>query len=302
METKNMVGMILAIAVGVICIGTVMMPTLTDVRQTIGDEVTYYNGGNSPLLMDYYDDDFTMTYDGADTVTIGDHSVTRDSTLDYRLMYWEYGRIVMGHGTSNIQIFDYRTGSSATTINYAATLSYDASENTITVTKDSDSSTVATITADTVMAVKENGAYVFVASAGIGSAYYNMEAANNGTLGFLDTSKTYGEYTLEIVANKNGISVYGLPDGTEYTATLEVVGGALVDGTTDVYQNGTPTFTITIGEDVLTVSSYRFGQAILYEISGHESSGASYDLIGIIPIMTVLALLMVAVRFVTRRD
>lgn len=302
MDTNNLMKVIISLVVGVVLFSAILVPTVGTALVTAGDEVTYYNGGDSPLRMDYYEEDFTMTY-ADDTITLGDYSLERDTT-DYRVMYWEYGRIVLNNSSSatDLIIYDYRTAGT-TSITYACTIEYDVSESTITVVKTSDSSTVTTITAETVMAIKEDGDYAFIASTSMSGVYYTQEAAENGTLGFLDTYTTYDDTTLEVVANIDGVSVYGLPDGTEYTASVEVVGGTLVDGTTDVYTGGTPTFTIVIGEDTITEATYRFGQAALYEISGHEASGAAYSLYAAIPIIVIAGIVIASIGMIgIRRD
>lgn len=291
MQSDNLIKLIVGAALGVLLFASFAMPLLIDSQAISGDPITYTNGGTSPLRMDYYEEDFTMTY-ADDTVTLGDYSLERDTT-DYRVMYWEYGRIVLNNSSASTDliIYDYRT-TTTTSITYACTIEYDFSESTITVVATSDSSTVTTITAETVMAIKEDGDYAFIASTSMSGVYYTQEAAENGTLGFLDTYTTYNDTTLEVVANIDGVSVYGLPDGTEYTASVEVVGGSLVDGTTDVYTGGTPTFTIVIGDDTITEATYRFGQAALYEIDGHKSSGAMYDMVGLLPLLLVVALVL----------
>lgn len=300
---NKFIGLVIGLVIGVLLIATLMAPTISDIQKTAGDKVIKTNGGNNPLLLDYYDDDFTMVYEDG-TITIGDASLDRSSSTDYRIMYWEYGRVTLSRTSQATAIYinDYRTSSTAISINYNMSINYDASEKTLTVIKTSDESTVTTITAETVMTIKNGGSYVYLPTSGIGSSYYTTDLIKTGSYGYLDTSITYGDYTLEVVSNKNGISVFGLPEGTEYTASLDVVGGSVVDGTTDIYSGGVPTFTIKIGDDTITDNSYRFGQVVLKDVAGHADSGAAYSLYGVFVVLFIVAVLMFAVRFVINRD
>lgn len=297
METRFMnriIGLVLALVVGGLLVGGLLIPTVSAIQNTVGDPITYTNGGNNAATMDYYDNDFSLVYEN-NAVTIGDYTLERTNT-DYRIMYWEYGRAILNRtaATHQLSIYDYRTSANAINVDEAATITYSASEKTLTVTKNSDSSTIATITANTVMCLKDQGEYVFVAASGIGDSYFTQKDVKDNKLGYLDTTITYNELSLEIVYNKSGIVIYGLPEGTEYTATLEVVGATLVEGTSDVYRGGTPTFTITIGEDTITESTYRFGQAVIKEAHGHERAGSIYALFGVISILGIVALVVVA--------
>lgn len=303
MENNKIPMLVITLTIGVLIVGSLLVPVIKSSQSTMGDKITFTNGTSAGPFMDYYAGDFEMKYND-NAVTIGDYSLTRDSVIDYRVMYWEYGRIILNKLSygSALTIYDYRTSSSGTTVNEAATISYDASEKLLTVTKDSDSSVIKTMVAETVMTLKANGAYVFANSSGIGNAYFTQKNVNNNTLGYLDTVFTYNDTSLEIVYNKDGIVIYGLPEGTQYTASLSVEGATLVDGTYDVYEGGTPVFTIQIGDDTITESTYRFGQATIRTVEGHETDGGAHNLIGVIPVMVILALLVVAVTVINNRD
>lgn len=279
-------------AIGVLVFASLLVPVVSDAMVDNGEPITYTNGGTNPLTMDYYDRDFTITYDDG-VLTLDDYSLSR-STTDYRVMYWEYGRMVFNRTTAGnaLSFTDYRLASTSN-LNVACTVNYDYDEHEITVVRTSDNEVVYTFEAETVMAMKTNGNYVFIGSTGIGNSYYRLDMIDAFTLGYIDTHFDYQGDNIEVIYNKHGFELYGMPEGVNYTVTMDIVGKTLVNGTTDIYQGGTPTFTIVIdGEDEPIVeSAYRFGQAVIKEVNGHQTSGALYDMLGVLPIAVICVLI-----------
>lgn len=295
MDTK-LVSLILAVSVGIIMIGTLLAPFVASTQTDIGDSVTYTNTTNSTNAYNYdYVDSvsFSATYDSAWTdITVNEQSVSAlsgDSML-----------AIVSDGMS-LQI---TTGGAALVLYYSestSSVTLASSEGTITITFEDGDWTIVGGTSGTLYSGEYTWVVTFVED-GDYIAYndnptnvYNSGSASDFiiygsvyTTGDLDTYYSYG----------NGSVTLGV---STYSGTVNLV-NTLVDGTTDVYKCTTCNVTIT-DEDSDSSETFTPYRCLVKEtVTGHESGGASYSILGIVPVVMILALLMMVIPYITKRD
>ena len=301
-------------AVVVIVIAAVLMPVLDDARDTAGDEIVKTNVGTGHTFKEMSPGDVlkcTSLYSGSsrtDTWTLNGETVLNDGVTG---ISWDWGLISDAYflqvnsssngATSNAQEIKstpgatiYYSGATASVPDIVYTWTMN-SDKTITTLKTEGGVASTTTTYNStwayVLSTLEDGAYM---SAQVTTnPYYakldnkDVILAGNYTTGDLDTGYYYGKDGVLTILN------------TSYTGTVNF-SQTLSSGTTDIYDT-LLTVSVTDGNDTESFSPYR--ALVPYQVSGHESSGAAYDLYGAIPVIVIAALILGVVGVIlTRRS
>ena len=293
---NKLIPLVITLVVGIILAGSVLMPVLNDARKTIGDEVTYTNSivSNNQNRYDYVDS-LELVATASETSGIQYDFALNGNPItlstDYMIAILSDGfSLQIGNGGQFSLMLKLDPYSPSPTFSPSTSPEIKISMNNGEWSIVDGDTSVATGTYTWVVTFVENGRYV-AHNGSVNGAYCHetpkdfIMYGSTYTSGDLDTYYAYG----------NGEMVLG--DST-YTGTLNWA-ASLVDGTTDVYKVTTCTITVSDGETSESFTPYRC--LYLYEVAGHEASGASYSLLGAIPIIVIAALIVAAVGMVAVR-
>lgn len=299
MNTK-LIPIILTLVVGIILAGSVLMPVIDDAQTDLGNPITLKN--DSDIVLKSIDDGdvfkLTSTRNAdsskTDVWTINDKVI---SNVSGSSLSWNVGlisdamyvRIISTANASSgaTTLMSSTTGveqyiSPATTEGvYTWTWTFDNGE--MTYIDRYGTEVVASYTWGYVACPLEDGEYYSAETDGTGICKDASDLILCGgyTSGSLDTM-----YALHKGETYTSVSDYSMSVNT--TTSLH-------DGTTDIYDI-TVSVDITDGTDTENFTPYRI--YLPYEVSGHATAGASYSLLGAIPIMVIIALIMGAVGMV----
>lgn len=313
METKNIIGIILTVTVGIICIGTVMMPILTDAAAS---EDTFTNDGL--YRMTKYDTtaEFTAVWDYTDPyiITIGDEEVALPETSSYLMTmtgndgYLARMGVVSSATGFAIQVYD--STSKAVRI-YASEGDYLSMTITVsagTVTFDNGTSTYSVTYDDSMLFISNDGAYVMKNADD--TAYVNGDSDFYG-IGI--TKLTVGEssstnFALYLIGNiDDGFTVAGI-NGT-ISSDNHVITKTTYEDHIDLYGLSEVSFTAVYTDETTTTdyeTAVSYSQIIVpYEVTAERTvhfDDSQATIIMLIPVLIILALMMVAVKIVTRYD
>lgn len=315
MNVKQITMGIVAVIVSLVIVVTCAIPIIDDSLDTAGDPITKTNNGTGRTFKEMVPGDVlkcVSTYSDntrTDVWTLNDETVLNEGITS---LSWDWGLIsdvyflqvnsssnsAIGSGQSIISSpgsTSYYAGADSTNPNktFTWTLSEDMTLTYTFMIGDTQTAT-ATYTPTWVYVVStiEDGAYM---SAQVTTNSYfakygakDIILAGNYTTGDLDTGYYYGKDGVLTILN------------TSYTGTVNFT-QELSNGTTDIYDT-TVTVTISDGDDSETFSPYR--ALVPYQVQGHADSGAVYSMIGVLPVIMVLALIIGAVTLFikTRRD
>ena len=286
--------MIVALVGAVILVGFV--PVINAMQEDIGDPVTYNNNILSSNSYRYdYVDSVELTATASEIAGVSYDYVINGKTID---LISDYMIAVLSDGYS-MQIgsggqFSCMIPSDP----FVASPSFSPSTYPI-VTLTMNNGEWVLMGGDTeiasgsytwVVTYKENGKYV-AHNGSVVTAYCHKTPndfifyGSTYTSGELDTYYAFG----------NGVMHWAVSD---YTATLNW-DASKVDGTTDIYKVTTCNITVSDGESSETFTPYRC--LYLYEVNGHLTKGAMYDIIGILPLIAGVGLLLLVCVEVFRR-
>lgn len=293
----------IAAVIGIIVLGSVLMPILDDAKETAGAEIVKTNTGTGHTFKEMVsgdvlrcDSDYnsgsrvnTWTLNGEPVLNEGMPSLTWDWGIVsdvYYLNVNDSSNASVGSGSS---ITD--TPGSATYYSAAVAsvpiraFTWTMGDNGVLTIVRYDGDTASTPTEYEctwayVVSTVEDGAYMS-AQATTNSYFAKLDSkdvilAGNYTTGDFDTGYYYGKDGVLTVLNSS------------YTGTVNFTQD-LTDGTTDIYDTKL-TVTITDGTDSEEFSPYR--ALVPYQVSGHESSGSAYQIYGAIPVLIVAAILL----------
>lgn len=279
----NVLTLIITLVVGVILAGSLLAPVISNAQTTIGDPITYTNTGPYGEL--YVTDDVSGTH--TIVMSAADNTITYDGEV---ITTPARGYLVVSDAITVAYTGSYMTicyGSDQYQFNATWGNSYDITfENGTATMIRTSSSGDTTFTKEYTWIgykVSENGNYINVSS--------NVNVYCNDVKNMI----AMGNYT-----SGDNDTFYIVKDGkvnltnTTYTGSVALRSDTLVSGTTDVINSY-----IVISVDDETFTPYVW--AVEKTIMGHESGGASYTLLGAIPILLIVALLMVAIGAIAFR-
>lgn len=272
MDAKNMIGMVVAIVIGIIMIGP-LVTVVTDAQTTVGEEVQYNNiqTGYTYRLTEK-NENITLTVTGAggdiyfngEAITEDGFAIVTDS-VTVRASTAVKGFVV----TTPTQSLDLR-------VPWNAKFTITFEDGTCTLADNStDPATInETVAYSWMFAPSDNGEWVTVT----GNSTHYVNSINDIICnGYYSTGDNDTGYTV-----RNGIATVADPSyeaGLNYTLTP-------VAGTTDVYT--VSTFEVTVGDESFTP----WFMLIKRDIVGHEASGSMYDMLGIIPMLVTAGLII----------
>lgn len=299
----NLLTLVITLTLGVILAGSLLMPVIEDTKTTIGPEITLDNNASNSLRT-AVEGDVLQVYSSWDTSTSSKVDVwtLNGTTIDIiqNVALVSDGLYIQSilTGPAPVAYVDMVSGTSIGYINGATSTSGPV---TISATFGSDSITFkvdrnGTATQSThnytwglVLCNDEEGEYYAAVPDGVGYITDTKEVILGGlySTGDLDTPYYYYDGVAHV-----SVSAY----------TIDVaLTTSVASGTTDIY-NVTSSVTITDGDDSETFTPYWI--MLPHTVTGHASSGAAYNLLGVIPIIVITGILLAGVGaiFVRNRD
>lgn len=278
MDIKNWIGVVIGILVGGLILSC-FVPVIVSTQQTVGDGITLTN--ESYEYVSLSNGDVNTTYEDG-VLKINDVTQTVPAVggqiffaCDYVIL-WFNGSVPYGSylnqasGIRNIASFDLTVSDNK----LSGSVTYD-NNKTQTV---SDQDITFSFYYD------PNGEYsVFKGSTTQPYVNSDVDITAVGTYYTGDNKTFYWCY--------NGVAG-GIDENFTYGATISKT---LTDGTTDIYNVTGVTFDIS-GETFTP-----FYMIAPKEVSGHQTSGAMYDILGMLPLVAGVGLLMFAVVYFLRR-
>ena len=302
----NILTLIITLVVGIILAGSLLGPVISEAQNTIGPEVTITNN-SAIVLREVEEGDVlkcvrTKTGDStfSDAWTLNDEPITN---LSGTSLSWNVGIIsdaiymqINSNSNSAAGIYYDMTATTPAAVYYgmgtsavvgdSATTTFTFSNGTATAVNQLNQTMTVPYTWGYVVCPYEDGKYCAAVSGGVGSVSNADEVILGGayTSGELDTMYYYKDGEAHV-------------SNSSYTMTANIT-TAIHTGTTDIY-DATVSVDMTDGTDTETFTPYRI--LVPYEVTGHEAGGASYTLLGAIPILVIVAILMVAVGAIVLR-
>ena len=317
----KIVGITVAVLVSLTVLAGVLMPILDDGRSVITEKtfsnetVTSYGSG------DYYTDDVTIVLDPTGTTSMEDAVLTvNGANADYDKAWNGIRPVAVG---DNFCVL-FNTYSESNTVDALYFLKDTSdvwrngqtnfSAGVVTITYDSEAGTVNLKVGSSVDYTSnvtyffgitgDDGKYQIITSTSFPDMYMDQKSIDNSTGGMIamwnKTVTVNGtSYTIRVVSDKSGthgIQIQG-STLTDADAELTFVNLDNVSGSTDIFTGGSPVFNISVaGETVTQTPSASY---ILKDVSGHVENAQS-DLLGVIPILIIVAILLGVVALVIR--
>ena len=289
---NKIVGIMVSIAVGLIMIGGVLSPIITSARGDFGTPIQYENAidVNAPQHYDKLDEYVVTLTATADSYTVVANGVNMTKTAGGQpVIYSDAMTLTLSNTNSarvgSLILFDEEETTIPVDVGVSKTVevSFDNGDYEIEI----DGVSTYSGTYSWVFGVKPDGEYV--TNTGTRNEYVNNVYSDIVYSGVYETGELDSGY-------------YSYYNG-EFTFTRGYDGelifnSALVEGTTDIYYITGRSVSVTDGEITENFSPYRC--LVKEVVKGHESGGAAYDLIGVIPIIVIVVLVFMAVGMIFR--
>ena len=302
METKNIMSIMVVALVGAVIL-TGFLPVLGATQDNIGEPITLKNNSNI-VLREVVEGDVlaverTVIAENTfkDVWTLNDDEIT---TLSGTTVTWNVGIISDGiymqiNSASNAAGSYYKMnqttpsaqyfGVTSTVVGSSTITSFTFANGEVTVNYAGATSTVS-YTWGYVVCNLEDGSYYSAETGGVGICKKASDLILCGayTSGELDTMYSY----------VNGV---GYVSNSAYTMTVDA-DLTKHAGTTDIYDI-TTSVVMSDGANDETFTPYRV--FLPYEVTGHQTVGAMYDIYGLIPLIVTVGLLMFAITAILIR-
>lgn len=305
-----------------------VLPTITAVQNDLGREIILENAdyvNDRGEYAQYYTDNTTVIFswpEGATTpgeVVITVNGVTMDTSYNYtRHVILDTDALLVETNTKTstnadngiFYLLKETNEERSIRVGDSLTLEFNSTTKKIQLT-DTTNTISAAYDATYLFTLSDNKQYVYVNTNELFRNVYitQTDIANNtgGVISAYNLSFTVGEDLVRalVVSDIAGTNIYWTSDTYDgiLTVKLEFDGLQIADGYTDVYTGGVPKFVIIAGDEVITPSEVLPVRSfVINEVSGHESSGATYSLVGLLPLVAGLGLILSAIgMFVYRR-
>lgn len=287
---------VLAIFVGVIIVGSVLMPTVTDANKVLGDPVTFYND-------DIYT--FKEVQDG-DELVIERYLINEEKAIKMSLNGNDIpiGRVYTPVVVSDGIVASIYPANNASTISYRMVKDNPTNESqfwgamdegTITISFDDGIFTFTMIAGDSTPAtftVSCDWGYIacpvsdssYIASSVSGSAY-----VRDGTIPIICGPVT----TPATMIYQNNTGDFGISNPDVTGAPIYTY--SKVDGTSDIY---TLDVKVSLTSGGVTTESDAGYFLVPYKVVGHEDHGTSISLVNVLPILVIVAILMMSIALI----
>ena len=290
MKTTNVLTLAITLVLGVILAGSVLMPVITDAQTNIGEPVKITNTASISLDNELYITDdlseshtFTAEYPNA-YITVDDVQIPTSNAVQGFYLISD-GLSLFNTGSFFVVSFGEKTAQYSPAWNVALSATFEDGTATFTYRDGGTTNTYTTEYTWIGYRVTEGGNYVNKVNVATAN-YHDMSdfiAMGNYTTGENDTYYVVkdGKITLS---------------ETQYEGKIGTTGATAVSGTTDIY---TGTLRIYVDDEYFTP----FVWAVKKTVTGHEAGGASYELLGAIPIMVIISLVLLATAAImTKRN
>lgn len=306
MESKNLVSMVLAVTVSLICIASVMMPVLSDATTT---EKTFTNDGYF-RMSEYDDSDYKVVWDhtAPSQVTINDTEVVSFEGMDsYQAVTYvatdEFAiRFLNDPSNPRVQIYGTSTwGFTSASVSSATDITMTVSEGSTTISTTADPVVSITSTTPSVMYVVD-AAGDFVMKDKNSSAYV-LNDSNIVLCGITQgTNLEAGVYAAGDVIDGLTYQLFR-PSSQSETAVFsdEVITSSAVSGYIGLQQLDKINFALTLSNQSLSPEYTYFivPYQVTAELSDHLNAG-EISLIMVIPLIVIVSLLAIVVRAINR--
>ena len=278
MDVKNMIGMVVAVVVGLIMIGP-LVSVVSDAQTVNGDPIKITNAGSITADNELYITDdlseshsFTAEYPNA-YITVDDVQIpTANAVQGFYLI--SDGLSLFNTGAFFAVSFGEKTAQYNPAWNVALSATFEDGTATFTYRDGGTTNTYTTEYTWIGYRVTEGGNYV--------------NKVNVATATYHDMSDfiAMGNY-----ATGDNDTYYAVKDGkitlseTQYEGKISTITSTAVSGTTDLY---TGTLRIYVDDEYFTPYVW----AVAKEVNGHKSSGTMYDMLGIIPMLVTAGLII----------
>lgn len=315
MNTMEMIKGVLFAIIGILVVVSLAIPIFNGLQGNMAEPTTIDNELRYEAYGTYYDNDTVLVIDGSTATTgtgvtysvngvtvssphvrsvifVSDNMVIENNSTDGHMGFYSY--------TDMDGVSRYNIG---TSLGQIMTITFDASEKTLTVTSTANGWTdiICNATYVFTLSTSENAKYGWYNSANKYAEFYwsDGEFKNRTSAVFKSQrfSLTLGEDTVSgyITWDKYNVTVWYDRSTYNYDITAEIVWNGnqvLAPDTLDVYVGGIPTFTVTsdTGDKVENITIERsYG---LITAHGKSTDTVMNVLVGIIPLLLVVGLLV----------
>lgn len=275
MENGKLVSMIIVAAIGIIMVGSILVPVIQD---SIDGEHDSYSNGTS--YMEYYTGDSVLEIT-ASGVSMDNTALTSSAAGGV----YVYGETILAYVNASTTVVMF-SDQAITTVSGDDEYTITISDGTATL--NDGTSDVGTTDCDGFYIVSSEATDTVV-RAGTAGIYFNDLSDLRATL----IPSAYSTYIL-----KDG-KLYNKDTDTAYTA---VSGYAAVDGYDDLYLTSSNlTFTTSNG-DILMSTPYLCSANVEGTIEGTAQDGTTASLMTTIPIFVILSFIMGFIALIRTRD
>lgn len=297
---NKVIAVIMGLFVGVLLVGSVLVPIVESSKSTI-EPITEYNVGTGQTYREAKAGDvlkFVGTYnDGVRTYewTLNDKGVMNASYLDWEIGLFSDAFWIQIYPESNSSGAMWKTLADPSTGNYVgANASTPNSEWIITFGESTITWSYVGAGVNTPATAEYDYTWAFVPCV-YEDGGYMCSTITDGVLAILNDPKdvvlcgsyTTGEIDTGYTYYKGVAKTYTSGITAEYTPDYE-----LRNGTYDLYDVDIK-FTVSDGASTEEFNPYK--ALVPYKVTGHADNGASINLLGVIPVIVILALLSMAV-------
>lgn len=287
---NKVVGIIVCIVVSLIMVGGVLSPTISSVARDLGDPVTFDQQGsiNTSFELGKVDSEIVIEFiEGG--LKVGDEIYTDLSGLTTwtPFIYSDHVHCAIRAGNAAIQ-FNVVENQTFVTSNLVV-------GDRITLTP-----TSVTLSGSVDKAVETGNIYSIGSKSADMVTVVDMGNRDDNVLPLINSIEDivciglYNSGELDTVYSViNGVAKVG----EDYTISLNY-NFQLKDGTTDIYE--IETFKVVISDGTTTEEFVPYYALVPSEVKGHADHGAAYNLVGIIPMLVLVAVLLMAAGLIFR--
>lgn len=280
---NKLVGLILAITVGIIMAGALLVPFVQDAQRTVGDEVTVSNTlqTETPTYNIWSGEDIEFTFVYTTGVYTVDGTEYDYNTTVRHILLASNDFTYRNGGDEEAMILTQYIGDTEQVSNQDFTFTVSDGEYTLVRGTDTLTGTV-----DWLVYAVEDGTSNLGALPTGGSFVtgYDDDFVVLGSIYTTGDNDTfYSYYDGDLTVN----STYESESSVSVSKTLK-------DGYADIYDT---TVTVTIGDETFTP----YYILVPISVDGHET-GSAYSILGVVPVIVILALMMMMVPYISKRD